>query len=196
MPVLVEPALPAGTLRALAQPRLTVDERLVLRPWRDGDAATVRAAFACPDIQRWHVRRMDSDGEAREWIAGWAARWAAETDASWAVAGAGDDRAVGQVGLRTITLFEAQAQLSYWMLPAARGQGIAPRATGTVLRWAFDTLLLNRLYLLHSTGNEPSCRVARKAGFRYEGTLRGHLRHADGWHDVHMHARLRTDAQV
>jgi RimJ/RimL family protein N-acetyltransferase len=84
--------------------------------------------------------------------------------------------------------------MSYWVLPAARGTGIAARATRTLMRWAFDTLLLNRLFLVHSTANLPSCRVALKAGFRVEGTLRGHTLHADGWHDMHMHARLRTDA--
>jgi ribosomal-protein-alanine N-acetyltransferase len=193
MPLLVRPALPAGAMRALAQPRLAVHDRLVLRPWRDGDAPAVRAAFDCPDIQRWHVRRMDSDAEARDWIAGWAGRWAAERDASWAIAGAGDDRALGQVGLREVVLAEAQAQVSYWILPAARGRGVAAAATGAVRQWAFDTLRLHRLALLHSTANLPSCRVAHKAGFRLEGTLRGHLLHADGWHDTHLHARLRTD---
>jgi ribosomal-protein-alanine N-acetyltransferase len=142
MPLLVGPALAAGSLRKLEQPRLGVDGQLALRPWRADDDAVVRAAFACPDIQRWHVRRIDSDDEARTWIAGWAERWADETDASW----------------------------------------------------AFDTVGLNRLFLQHSTANPGSCRVAGKAGFGLEGTLRRSMLHADGWHDVHLHARLRTDA--
>ena len=154
----------------------------------------MRTAFACPDVQRWHVRRLDSDEEARGWIAGWAGRWADETDASWAIAGRGDDQAIGQVGLRTVVLSDASAQLSYWVLPTARGTGVAGRAVRTLTSWAFDTLLLNRLFLLHSTANLASCRVASKAGFRVEGTLRRQMLHVDGWHDVHLHARLRTDA--
>jgi ribosomal-protein-alanine N-acetyltransferase len=193
VPYLVEPARPAGSLRLLDQPRVVLDERLVLRPWRDDDVPAVRGAFAVPDIQRWHLRRLDSDDETRAWIAGWAEHWTDETDASWAIAGTQDDQAVGQVGLRTIVLAEAQAQLSYWVLPAARGTGAAPRAVAALTGWAFETLGLQRLYLVHSTLNQPSCRVAGKAGFPLEGTLRGHLRHADGWHDVHLHARLRTD---
>jgi ribosomal-protein-alanine N-acetyltransferase len=169
---------------------------MVLRPWRNEDSATVRAAFGCPDIQRWHVRRMDSDEEARDWIAGWARRWADETDASWAIVAGSDGQAVGQVGLRTIMLSEASAQLSYWVLPTARGKGIAVRAVRTLTSWAFDTLRMNRLFLVHSVGNPASCRVAHKAAFGLEGVLRGYLRHADGWHDVHMHARLRTDART
>lgn len=136
---------------------------------------------------------MDSDDEARGWIAGWAKRWEDETDASWAIVDGRDDQPIGQVGLRTVLLSEASAQLSYWVLPTARGTGIAGRGVRTLTRWAFDTLVLNRLFLLHSTANLASCRVADKAAFGIEGILRNSMLLADGWHDVHMHARLRTD---
>lgn len=192
VPYLFTPALPPGAVAALEQPRIPVDGRLVLRPWRPDDAATVREAFDGPDIQRWHIRRLDTDDEALAWVAGWADRWAAETGASWAIASDAAG-AVGQLGLRTISLAEGSAQLSYWVLPTARGAGVAVRAVEALTGWAFGTLGLHRLYLMHSTANQPSCRVATKAGYAYEGTLRGHLNHADGWHDVHMHGRLASD---
>lgn len=166
----------------------------MLRPWRQSDAETVRSAFDCPDIQRWHVRRMDSQDEALAWIAGWDMRWDNETDASWAITDAHGDQPIGQVGLRTISLFEGSAQLSYWVLPDARGTGIAARAALALTQWTFDIVRLHRVFLQHSTANPASCRVAAKLGFRVEGTLRGAMLHADGWHDVHTHARLRTDA--
>lgn len=53
---------------------------------------------------------------------------------------------------------------------------------------------LHRLELAHSVRNPASCRVADKAGYRLEGTKRQEGRHADGWHDMHPHARLRSDA--
>ncbi len=67
MPLLVDPALPRGTLRDAAQPRLATSDGLVLRPWQGSDAAAVWTAFACPDIQRWHVRRFDTLEEAGDW---------------------------------------------------------------------------------------------------------------------------------
>lgn len=193
VPLLVEAAIAPGSLRVPGQPTLDIDEHLRVRPWRPDDAAAVRAAFDCPEIQRWFVRRMDSEAEAREWIAGWADVWATETDSSWAVVDGGDE-VVGQVGLRSIRLFEASAQLSYWVIPAARGTGVATRAAGALARWAFDRLGMNRLYLVHTTGNLPSCRVAGRLGFPVEGTLRDYIHHQDGFHDVHVHARLRRDA--
>ncbi|GAA3257037.1 hypothetical protein GCM10010532_107340 [Dactylosporangium siamense] len=105
----------------------------------------------------------------------------------------GDDRAIGQASLRTLALFAAQAQVSYWVVPAARGAHVAARATRALTDWAFRTVRLHRVFLLHSTANPASCRVALDCGFPAEGTLRGHMLHADGWHDMHVHARLSTD---
>ncbi|MFI6237535.1 GNAT family N-acetyltransferase [Micromonospora sp. NPDC050784] len=195
MPVLVAPALPAGSLAAQEQPHLPVRPGLALRPWRDDDAPAVRAAFDCPAIQRWHVRRIDGDDEARAWTAQWPSRWRDETAASWAIVDA-DDRPLGQVGLRGVLLDEASAQLSYWLLPPARGRGIATEALRTLTRWSFTRAGLHRLALEHSTANAASCRVATRAGFPAEGVLRGSVRHADGWHDMHLHARLRTDGPI
>ncbi len=74
------------------------------------------------------------------------------------------------------------------MLPEARGTGTAPRAVEAVAAWAF-ALGLHRLTLQHSVHNQASCRAAGKLGFAYEGTARSAHLHADGWHDVHVHAR-------
>lgn len=192
MPVLVEPALPTGILRDIEQPRLKADE-LVLRPWRAADAPIVREAFDCPDIQRWHVRRLDTAEEAVEWTGQWSLRWAAEEAVSWAIVDDADEP-LGQVGLRSISLAEAVAGVSYWVLPAARGRALAARAVQVMCGWAFGEVGFHRLENHHSTLNEASCRVAEKTGFTHEGTLRQAIKHADGWHDWHVHGRLRTDA--
>ncbi|GAA2191767.1 GNAT family N-acetyltransferase [Micromonospora lupini] len=194
MPLLVTPALPAGSLATREQPHLAVRPGLTLRPWHDGDAPVVRAAFDCPAIQRWHALRLDDEPEARAWTAQWVGRWRAETAASWAIVDAGD-RPVGQVGLRQVSLVEASADVSYWVLPAARGRGVAAAALRALTRWSFAAGL-HRLAVEHSTGNAASCRVATRAGFTPEGVVRGSARHVDGWHDMHLHARLRTDEAV
>jgi RimJ/RimL family protein N-acetyltransferase len=193
MPVLVEPALPAGTLCELEQPELVVDDAVRLRPWRDLDAPMVRAAFGCPDIQRWHVRRLDSAEEAIEWTAQWGPRWTDESAVSWAIVGT-DDEPLGQVGLRGISLAEASAGVSYWVTPEARGRGLAARAVDAMRQWAFEDIGFNRLDIHHSTANDASCKVAAKTGFAYEGTLRKAIQHADGFHDWHLHGRLSTDS--
>ncbi|WBQ03207.1 GNAT family N-acetyltransferase [Kribbella sp. CA-293567] len=195
MPVLVVPAFPAGIFRDLEQPQLTVDGQLVLRPWCAADASMVRTAFGCPEIQRWHVRRLDSTDEAVEWTAQWEGRWTADEAVSWAIV---DDRdePLGQVGLRSISLAEASAGVSYWVTPSARGRNLAARAVDAMRKWAFGEIGFHRLDIQHSTLNEASCRVADKTGFVVEGTLRQAIQHADGFHDWHLHGRLQTDGDV
>lgn len=194
MPSLAGPALPAGTLRVRNQPEIGVGDGLVLRPWRLDDVPALRAAFETPDIRRWHVRTLEDDDEARAWVLAWAGRWLRETDASWAVVPQhAMDVVLGQAGLRTIHLSAATAQVSYWVMPGARGAGVATLSAAGLRSWAMGRLGLRRVYLEHSVLNEPSCRVAERAGFAYEGTLRDHLLHADGWHDVHVHAVVPRD---
>jgi RimJ/RimL family protein N-acetyltransferase len=176
-------------MAAVNQPEIDADG-LLMRPWRPSDRSAVVAAFADPAIQRWHCRSM-TDQEAADWIDSWPGRWRDETDAAWAVLDVAG--VVGQVGLRRVDLAEGVASASYWVLPVARGCRIAPRALVAVTAWSFRTLGLHRLELSHSTANGASCRVAQHAGFVAEGTKRGEARHADGWHDMHLHARLSTD---
>jgi RimJ/RimL family protein N-acetyltransferase len=80
------------------------------------------------------------------------------------------------------------------VLPGARGRRVASRALSAVTAWSFATLGLHRVEVSHSTANVASCRVAEQAGFAAEGTKRGEALHADGWHDMHLHARLASDA--
>jgi RimJ/RimL family protein N-acetyltransferase len=183
-------------MAARPQPSIGGDA-LVLRPWQASDRAVVVAAYADPAIRRWHCRSM-SDDEARVWIAQWPDRWRAETGAGWAVvdkrSGVGGVGAVvGQISLRRIDLVEGLADVSYWVLPGARGRGVAARALSALAGWGFTTLGLHRIEVSHSTRNPASCRVAVRAGFAPEGVKRSEARHADGWHDMHLHARLDDD---
>jgi RimJ/RimL family protein N-acetyltransferase len=193
MPYLTQAVLPAGTFSRIAQPTLPTGDGLVLRPWRDDDAPAVYDAFQDPVMHQWHIRAADSVSEVRGWIAEWQRSWARERNAQWAVADAATDRLLGRVALRDILLGDGVAEVAYWTVAAVRGQGVAARATAALARWALDEVGLHRLELTHALANEASCRVARRTGFALEGTKRSALNHPDGWHDMHLHARIRGD---
>lgn len=188
MPTLVPPALPPGSLHRHRQPTIDADG-LHLRPWQPGDRPAVLAGYADPAIQRWHCRTMTTD-EAHAWLTSWPQRWQAETGAGWAVTDTGG--VLGQISLRRLHLDSGIAEVSYWVLPHARGNHVASRALTALTAWSFD-IGLHRLELNHSTANPASCAVARRAGYPSEGIARREGHHADGWHDTHRHARLRTD---
>jgi [ribosomal protein S5]-alanine N-acetyltransferase len=189
VPRLVDPAVGPGSLARLPQPVLDLGE-FVLRPWRESDAPAVAAAYAEPAIQHWHARSMTAD-EALAWIGSWPGRWRQETGAGWAVASRSD--LLGQISLRRLSLTDGAAEVSYWVMPAARGHRVATRALRALSAWAFGQLRLHRMELAHSTMNPASCHVAGNAGYRLEGTRRREALHVDGWHDMHLHARLADD---
>ncbi|WP_185832422.1 GNAT family N-acetyltransferase [Streptomyces sp. WAC 04229] len=193
MPYLTHPVLAAGTLSGTPQPTLPTGDGLLLRPWRDEDAPAVHAAFQDPLMHQWHVRSADSEDEVRGWIADWRQGWERERNAQWAVVGAADDLLVGRVALRDMVFWDGLAEVAYWTTAAARGRGVAARASRALAAWALDEVGFQRLELTHAVANEASCRVAHKAGFAPEGVKRRAVLHPDGWHDMHLHARVRGD---
>jgi [ribosomal protein S5]-alanine N-acetyltransferase len=201
MPPLIAPVVPAGSLARVPQPVLPAGD-LRLRPWTAADADALVTAFADPAIQRWHARTVESRAEAQEMIARYVRAWPAETGAHWAITGPAvigaavtgpavtGPAVLGRCALRTIDLAEGLAEIAYWVTPAARGRSAAARAAAAVSRWALGDLGLHRIELNHAVANPASCRVAQAAGFAYEGTRRSAALHADGWHDMHLHATV------
>jgi ribosomal-protein-alanine N-acetyltransferase len=192
MPSLVSAAIPVGSLAARPQPSFTAGGGVLLRPWSPGDAQAVMDAFQDAAIQRWHVRRADSLAEAGEWVEEWRDGWAAETSAQWAVVEAGSDALLGRAALKHLDFSDGTADVAYWTVPAARGRGVCPRAVDAMASWAFGVAGLHRLDLEHAMANAASCRVAQKTGFAVEGVRRSAWLLADGRHDVHAHARVRS----
>jgi [ribosomal protein S5]-alanine N-acetyltransferase len=183
------PTLPPGSLSAQVQPVLSVRE-LILRPWARADAPEIVRAYADDEIHRWHARSMSLE-QAQAWVDFERSRWECEQGGSWAITR--DTTVLGRVGIGGVSLDEARAGVTYWVLPEARGRGVAARALAAVAEWAFDDIGFHRMELDHSTTNPASCRVATRAGFVAEGIARARALHLDGWHDMHSHGLLAAD---
>ena len=97
-------------------------------------------------------------------------------------------RLLGAVGLMPDR--PGSAELAYWVRPGQRGRGIAAQAVRATTPWAHRSLGIPRIWLEINPGNEPSLRVARRAGYRFEQRLPRHCRDwadedadKDSWHD-------------
>jgi len=190
MPKLIRDVVALGTVAAMQQPTLPIDDELTLRPFRDDDVDAVVAAFATPDIQYFHFRQLDHD-EAKHWIKDCRTAWKAERAATWAVSSGADDRVAGRVTVY-LSLADGRGEISYWVLPEARQRRVATRACVAATQWA-HALGLHRVILQHAVVNTASARVARSAGFRQEGVQRAASVLADGRHDVVLWSHLSTD---
>ncbi|MXM68094.1 GNAT family N-acetyltransferase [Streptomyces sp. HUCO-GS316] len=176
---------------------------LRLRRWDAGSDADVEAwlrGTTDPEFLRWNtpLNAITDAGSARATLRAKAARDGDGTSASFRITDADSGTTLGHIGVNEITRVFHRAIVGYWVLPEARGQGVATRALTLAARWAFGELGLHRLELDHALGHAASCHVAERCGFRYEGTLRGAMWEAgrhDTYRDAHLHARLATDPE-
>ncbi|MER7403908.1 GNAT family protein [Streptomyces sp. NPDC000070] len=190
--------------RSLTGPLPEIHGRgLRLRPWDATSGSDVEAwlhGMRDPEFRRWNtpLRPVTDRTSARESLRARAQSAAEGTSMSFRVADARSDTALGHIGVNEIKYHLKVARVGYWVLPEARGQGVATRALLLAAHWALTELGLYRLELDHAVGHDASCRIAERCGFAYEGTLRGAIfeegRH-DAFRDAHLHARLVTDPE-
>ena len=147
---------------------------LILRPWRDSDIPAIVAAHRDEEMRRWLVAApIGNEDEARAWLVRRDADWAEGTRLSWAVEREG--RFVGHFTIRAASPPETLATgVGYWTAAEARGTGIASRCVETATQWLFGgqhIMPADEIELLHTVGNEGSCRVANKCGYVLESVL-------------------------
>jgi RimJ/RimL family protein N-acetyltransferase len=172
------------------------DGHVLLRPWetRDVDAMYEAARESVAEIYPW--MEWCHPGYARDESAVWVIHaietLAAGREFNFGVWDAAETRFLGGCGLNQFNLVQRFANLGYWVRSSAVGRGVATRATRLLARFAFERLSLNRVEIVVVVGNEPSLRVARRAGALREGVLRNRLT-AHGVRDAVMHSLVPAD---
>ncbi|WP_217170550.1 GNAT family N-acetyltransferase [Streptomyces sp. AC512_CC834] len=156
----------------LATPVLTTD-RLRLRPFTDADADRLYALHSNTHVMRyWDSPPWTERARAERFVTTCRKVEAEGTGARVAIDRASDGAFVGWCGLTEWNPVYRSASLGYCLDEAMWGHGYATEAAHALLRWAFDTLDLNRVQSEADTRNAASARVLEKIGFVREGTLR------------------------
>jgi len=166
----------------------------LLRPPRPEDTADALTMLTDPDVQQWNpVTSVADETTAESWLAR-GADWSEGDHATFSVVDAATGRFAGNVSLHRIDREQANASIGYRVAAWARGRGVATATVAEVTDWSFTSLGIARVELCHAVANPASCRVAVKAGYAMEGTLRASWAHHDGnRYDEHIHGRLASD---
>jgi RimJ/RimL family protein N-acetyltransferase len=171
---------------------------VVLRLVTDRDAPAMTAGLSDVDTVRWfesvpHPWHPDETARLIRDVT--PSGWRNATELWLAIADAGSDEFLGEVGLREVDLTARRGEIGYWLVPAARGRGVMQRALRLFVAWAFGELGLERLDWSAMVGNRASRTTAEAVGFRYEGTRRRrmHRRYDDSRHDQDVMGLLRSD---
>jgi RimJ/RimL family protein N-acetyltransferase len=103
---------------------------------------------------------------------------------------------VGSISLFKTDWEARSSEVGYGVRPDRRGRGYASEAVVALARWALTEGGMQRIQLCAIIENAPSLRVAEKAGFQREGTLRRAELEDDGLHDLAVFSLLDDDPAV
>jgi len=145
-------------------------EAVRLRPWRPSDAGDVAAMVDDEHLGHWSMLPRDPEGWLRREVA-------QDRGPSRAICLADDDRVLGTVTVR-LPEFASEAvrcaamcasdqpagELSYWLVPRARGRGLAYAAVRMMVGAVVAGTGLRSLVLDIETGNTASLRLAERLG--------------------------------
>ncbi|HOI09998.1 MAG TPA: GNAT family N-acetyltransferase [Myxococcota bacterium] len=183
---------------ALDMPPVLSTARLVLRPMGPDDAAAVQkwaGDFEVADTAL-NIPHPYPDGLADEWIAMHGRAWREGREAVFAITARADGTLMGAIGLAGIDARHRHAEMGYWLGRPFWNLGLATEAARAVLRFAFDTLDLERVFAHHFVRNPASGRVLEKIGMVREGVLRAHVRQWGRPEDLVVCGILRREWQA
>lgn len=144
------------------------DGIVILRSPDERDLSAIDLGIHDPDVVRWFGQ---PDSDATDVIA-LNRRRAADGSPTLSIC-EGDGACIGLVWVNASGADATVGSVGYWLLPGARGRGLATRAVRLLSAWAISDLGFTRLRLLAEPDNDRSQRVAERAGFRRVGVLAG-----------------------
>lgn len=85
------------------------------------------------------------------------------------------DEYLGTISLKNIDIYNSNAEYAISTRKNTHGTGINSIATKLILKYAFETLQLKKVYLNVLSENKRAKNFYLKNGFTYEGTFKKHI---------------------
>ena len=164
----------------------------MLRAWRESDVPQLIEACRDPEIPKWTAAPDNYDERAAiAWVRGVPLAVEPPGDrVSFCMADANEpERLLGSMSLLRVTR-GGSGEIGYWTAAWARGRGATTRAVRLLAAWGVAEFDLRRIELLVAVENDASNRVAERAGFTKEGTLRQYREAKGVWRDHHIWSLL------
>ena len=112
-------------------------------------------------------------------------------DANFLVCRSGENDPIGEANL--FRTEHDHAEIAYWLVPEARGEGYATEAVSLLLDYGFETRGLHRAYARAVDFNDGSRALLERLGFAEEGRLREHEFLDGEYRDVVFYGLLRGE---
>lgn len=169
-----------------------IGDTVYLRPLEHADARRVAPWLNDPEVRRTlAVHRPINLQSEEEFIARISK---SEHDLVLGIGLKGDNRLVGVTGLHDMDFTNRHASFGIALGDASVwNQGYGSEVTKLMVRYAFDTLNMNRIWLRVFEYNAAGIKTYAKVGFQREGVLRQEVYREGRYWDVIMMAILRAE---
>ena len=170
-------------------------ERLTIRSPMPGDGAELQTAVAesIDDLRPWlpWAKEIPTVEEEEIAVRKGRIRFLSREDLWLLLFLKGTHTLVGGSGLHRMDWDVPSFEIGYFARSRFAGQGYITEAVRGIACFAFETLNARRVEIRCDARNERSLRVAERAGFELEATLRNHVADEDGGlSDTLIYARL------
>ena len=173
-----------------------VSERLILRRFRRGDAASLAAYRTVPEVARFQGWEAPYSPERAEQFIRALEAADPDTPGAWfqfAVTARPDAGLLGDCGTGVSLDDPRQVEIGFTIAPDHQGNGYATEAVRRLLDYWFCERGKHRATASCDARNAASARVLRRAGFRPEGYLRESTWANGEWTDDLLFAVLERD---
>jgi RimJ/RimL family protein N-acetyltransferase len=146
-------------------------ERLILRAHRVEDYAGCIAIWSDPQVTRFIGGRAFTAEEIWKRLLQYAGLWSLLGFGSWAVEEKASGRYIGDVGFFDLKRdlmpsLDGMLELGWVLAVDAQGKGYASEAVAAACQWGQANGGDRRMVCIIAPENQPSLRVAEKAGFK------------------------------
>jgi RimJ/RimL family protein N-acetyltransferase len=173
-------------------------ERLLLRVPRAGDGPRVNAAVveSAAELAPWMpwANPTPKVEDTEVWCRQAAAKFLGREQIPFSIYPKDDPTyCIGNAGLHHVYWKIPTAEVGYWIRTSETGKGYATEAVGALVKFAFETMKVNRLQLRCDLKNRRSAGVAERCGFLLEGVMRSDSLDHDGkLRDTCLYSRIRV----
>jgi RimJ/RimL family protein N-acetyltransferase len=185
-------------MEAIAEP-LLIDlpehietERLILRPPRVSEGAAINAAIreSLAELAPWMpwAKEAPTVEETEANVRKAIAHTLTRADIRIHLHLKSDGTFIGGSGFHRIDWSVPKVEIGYWVRTSFAGRGYVTEAVVAMTRFAIDVLKVARVEIRCAEKNLPSRRVAERAGFQLEGTLRHHARECGQLRDTAVYS--------
>lgn len=176
-------------------------ERIVLRAIRPGWGERVNEAAieSLAELRPWMpwAQSAPSVADSEEWCRRAAGRMLLREELQYGLFRREDELFLGDCGVPRLNWEVMSFEIGYWLRSSCVGRGYMVEAVGCLTQFLQDRLKARRVEIRVDDRNRRSQRVAERAGFDLEGTLRCVGRTMQGGSaDMRVYARVRDEESI